>query len=67
MIDKKKLKRLAVKNNLTMYRISKQTGITESYIQSLFNGKQDNPSIKIAYKISKLLRVKIEDLLKDDI
>ncbi|MDU1252899.1 MAG: helix-turn-helix transcriptional regulator [Peptostreptococcaceae bacterium] len=67
MIDKNKLKRLAVKNNLTMYRISKQTGITESYIQSLFNGKQDNPSIKIAHKISKLLRVKIEDLLKDDI
>ena len=26
MIDKNKLKRLAVKNNLTMYRISKQTG-----------------------------------------
>lgn len=65
MIDKNKLKKLADKNNLTMYRISKETGITESYIQSLFNGKQDNPSVKVAYKIAKLLGVKIDELLKE--
>ena len=65
MIDKNKLKKLADKNNLTMYRISKETGITESYIRSLFNGKQDNPSVKVAYKIAQVLGVRIEDLLNE--
>lgn len=64
MFDNNKLKKLAEKKNLTIYRISKETGITESYINSLFNGKQSNPSVRVAYKIATLLGVKIEDLLK---
>lgn len=64
MFDSNKLKKIAEKKNLTIYRISKETGITESYINSLFNGKQSNPSVRVAYKIAILLGVKIEDLLK---
>lgn len=66
MFDSNKLKKLAQKKNLTIYRISKETGITESYINSLFNSKQSNPSVRVAYKIATLLGVKIDDLLKKE-
>lgn len=64
MINNKKLIQLANERNLSRYRISKETGISETYINNIFNGKQIDPSVSIAYKLAKYFGVAIEELLE---
>ncbi len=57
-----RIKEIREKKNITLYRLSKETGISRSYLTDLENNKKTNPSLKTAYKISLALDVGIKDL-----
>lgn len=57
-----KIKELRLKRNITIYRLSKITKLSHSYLSELENNKVFNPSLATMYKIAKCLNVSIEDL-----
>lgn len=57
------IRKLRIKNNLTMNELSKKCEISQSYISDLENGKIKDPSIIKIEKISKVLKVSINQLL----
>lgn len=59
------LKLICDKRNITMYRVSKETGISQSYLSALVNGKAINPSIEVLIKLSDFLRISIAELLSE--
>lgn len=54
--------------NMTMYELSKRTKIPFSTISKICNGKRDLEHISFinAYKISRVLNISMEDLIKED-
>ena len=59
------LKLICDKRNITMYRVSKETGISQSYLSDLVNGKAVNPSLEVLIKLSDFLRIPIAELLNE--
>lgn len=57
-----RIKEIREKKNITLYRLSKETGLSRSYLTDLENNKKTNPSLETAYKISIVLNVGIRDL-----
>ena len=57
-----KIKECRKNKNISLYRLSKSTGISISYLRELENNKKTNPSLLVIYKIALLLGVHIEDL-----
>jgi XRE family transcriptional regulator of biofilm formation len=57
------IKRIAEEKGLSIYRISKDGRISQSYMSDIVNGKCKNPSITIMAKLSKVLEVDIENLI----
>lgn len=57
-----RIKEIREKKNITLYRLSKETGISRSYLTDLENNKKTNPSLETAYKISLALNVSIRDI-----
>ncbi|KNF09324.1 putative transcriptional regulator [Gottschalkia purinilytica] len=49
------IKSIRARLNLSVYDISKITGLTPGYISNLENGKRNNPSKETMEKISKAL------------
>lgn len=56
------IKPIRKKKNLTLYELSKRTGISRTYLRNLENNKQFNPTMFILKKISEVLGVNIKDL-----
>lgn len=56
------IKEIRKKKNITVYKLSKLTGISRTYLLELENNKKFNPSLSIMYKIANALEVKIDDL-----
>ena len=56
------IKEIRKKKNITVYRLSKMTGIARTYLLELENNKKFNPSLATMYKIANALEVKIDDL-----
>lgn len=56
------IKEIRKKKNITVYRLSKITGIARSYLLELENNKKFNPTLSVMYKIANALEVKIDDL-----
>lgn len=56
------IKPVRKKRNLTLYELSKRTGISRTYLRNLENNKQFNPTMFILKKISEALEVEIKDL-----
>ena len=56
------IKPIRKKKNLTLYELSKRTGISRTYLRNLENNKQFNPTMFILKKISEALEVEIKDL-----
>ena len=52
--------------NLSVYWLSKNTGISEQLLGKYKNNKIDNVTLKNAYKIAKALDIKIDDLIEED-
>lgn len=56
------IKEIRKKKNITVYKLSKMTGIARTYLLELENNKKFNPSLATIYKIANALEVKIDDL-----
>ena len=56
------IKPLREKRNLTLYELSKRTGISRTYLRGLENNKKFNPTLSILKKIAEELEVNIKDL-----
>lgn len=59
------IRRIAEEKNISFYRICKDGKISNSYMSDLINNKRNNPSIDILRRISKVLGVSIEELIKN--
>ena len=57
-----RIKEIREKKNITLYKLSKSTGISKSYLKDLENNNKTNPSLLIMYKLSLVLEVSIEEL-----
>lgn len=56
------IKNIRESKGITIYRLSKITGINRSYLTQLENNKKFNPSLEVMYKIANALDVKVDDL-----
>lgn len=52
------------KRKLSQYQLTQLSDIDRSYLAEVEEGKA-NPSVKFLLKISKILKVKVSELLKD--
>lgn len=57
-----KIKEIRNKKSITLYKLSKETGISRGYLTELENNKKSNPTIQALYKIALVLNVNIKDL-----
>lgn len=57
------IKRLMYKREISIYKLSKMTLISESHLGKLINGKIDNPRIKTVKAIAKALGVDINEII----
>lgn len=61
------IKNIRERKNLTIYKLSKMTGINRSYLTQLENNKKFNPSLKTMYTIARALEAKIDDLFYSEL
>lgn len=57
------LKKIAKSKDISMYKLSKDSGVSQSYISELVSGKQNNPTMDIAKKLARTLNVSIDELI----
>ena len=51
---------------MTIYRLSKETGIFEQTLHSMFNGNTSSPKLDNAVKIAKILDIDLNKLKEGD-
>ena len=56
------IKSIRKNKNISLYELSKRTGISRTYLRNLENNKSFNPTISILEKIAEKLEVNIKDL-----
>lgn len=61
------IKNIRLKKSLTIYRLSKITNISRTYLVELENNRKFNPSLEIMYKIANALDVKVDDLFYSEL
>ena len=52
---------------MTIYRLSKETGILEQTLYSMFNGNTSSPQLDNAVKIAKVLDIDLNKLKEGDL
>ena len=57
-----RIKEVREQKNISLYKLSKYTGISRSYLSDLENNRKTNPSLETMYKISTALNVNIRKL-----
>lgn len=57
-------KLIAREKRISAAEISRNTGISQSYLSMLFNGKIDDPQVKRLYLIAHELDMTVDDLVK---
>lgn len=57
-------KLIAKSKRISAAEISRNTGIGQSYLSMLFNGKIDDPQVKRLYLIAHELGMTVDDLVK---
>lgn len=55
---------LAKERNITKYRISKNSGIAQTTLSEITNGKNTNPTVETLEKIAKGMSIKVSELIK---
>ena len=58
------LKRTRIKKNYTKQELGRQAKMSARTIESIENGKNDNPRIKTIEALAKVLKVSINTLIK---
>lgn len=61
------IRNIRLEKGLTIYQLSKITGINRSYLTQLENNKKFNPSLKTIYEIATALNVKVDDLFYSEL
>ena len=57
-----RIKEIRNNKNISARQLSKETGLSRSYISELENNKKYNPTLSSLYKISRVLDVNVKDL-----
>lgn len=65
-MNTRKIKDLMKEKNMSMYRLSKETGISDSLLGKILNGKVENPRIQTVKQIAKALNVTIDEIVNKD-
>jgi len=60
---KNKIKELRAKYNFTQEQLAKKVGVRRETIVFLEKGRY-NPSLELAFKVAKALKIKIDDLFE---
>lgn len=60
------IKKIMADKGLSIYKVSKDSKVSVSYVWDIANGKSKNPSIEVLKKLSKGLGVRLEDLIKEE-
>lgn len=56
------IKNIRLNKNLTLYQLSKLTGLSRTYIRNLENNKNANPTLNSLTNIAEALEVNVKDL-----
>lgn len=62
-----KIKQLRNEKNLSISELADRAGVAKSYLSSIERNIQSNPSIQFMEKISQVLGVSVNELLREDI
>ena len=62
---KNRLKVLRAENNMTQAQLAIETGVSRQTINAIEKGKFD-PSLPLAFRFSRLFKLKIEDIFDDE-
>lgn len=65
-MNTRKIKDLMKEKNMSIYRLSKETGISDSLLGKILNGKVENPRIQTVKQIAKALNVTIDEIVNID-
>lgn len=65
-MNTRKIKDLMKGKNMSIYRLSKETGISDSLLGKILNGKVENPRIQTVKQIAKALNVTIDEIVNMD-
>lgn len=65
-MNTRKIKDLMKEKNMSIYRLSKETGISDSLLGKILNGKVENPRIQTVKQIAKALNVTINEIVNMD-
>ena len=65
-MNTRKIKDLMKEKNMSIYRLSKETGISDSLLGKILNGKVENPRIQTVKQIAKALNVAIDEIVNKD-
>tara|TARA_B100000929_G_C15503265_1_gene418038 strand:+ start:866 stop:1060 length:195 start_codon:yes stop_codon:yes gene_type:complete len=63
---KNRLKILRAENNMTQAQLAVETGVSRQTINAIEKGKFD-PSLPLAFRFSRLFKLKIEDIFDDEV
>lgn len=56
------IKRIRKQKNITIYGLSKLTGLSRTYIRNIENNKNTNPTLNSLFLIANALEVNVKDL-----
>ena len=56
------IKRIRKQKNITIYGLSKSTGLSRTYIRNIENNKNTNPTLNSLFLIANALEINIKDL-----
>lgn len=62
-MNTEKLKEIMNLKHISIYQLSKETGISDSLLGKILSGKVKNPRIDTVKKIANVLDVSIDDVL----
>ena len=65
-MNTRKIKDLMKEKNMSIYRLSKETGISDSLLGKILNGKVENPRIQTVKQIAKALNVTRDEIVNMD-
>ena len=65
-MNTRKIKDLMKEKNMSIYRLSKEPGISDSLLGKILNGKVENPRIQTVKQIAKALNVTIDEIVNKD-
>lgn len=56
------IKDIRIRKGFTLYKLSKLTNLSRTYLRDLENNKRFNPSLETLYKIARALGVNVKEL-----